>query len=81
MAQVLDGKIVAQKIKQEIKDKIDACGSRPGLAVCLVGADAPSKIYVTNKRKACDEVGIYSDLQEFDSNVSLNGSEIPPAVI
>jgi methylenetetrahydrofolate dehydrogenase (NADP+) / methenyltetrahydrofolate cyclohydrolase len=61
-AQIIDGKAIAENLLQDIKAKIDkriATGKRaPCLAVILVGADPASAIYVRNKRKACEKVGI-----------------------
>jgi methylenetetrahydrofolate dehydrogenase (NADP+) / methenyltetrahydrofolate cyclohydrolase len=63
-AQIIDGKAIAENLLSTIKSKIDAriaAGKRaPCLAVVLVGADPASAIYVRNKRKACDKVGIRS---------------------
>lgn len=63
-AQIIDGKAVAQKLRSELKEQVEAQiaqGKRaPGLAVILVGADPASQVYVRNKRKACEEVGIKS---------------------
>ena len=64
MALILDGKKVAQKIKNELKNEIKKYTSKglrnPSLAVILVGNDPASEVYVRNKRKACEEVGINS---------------------
>ena len=64
-AEVLDGSIVADKIKQEIKWEIErmgeASGARPGLAAVRVGDDPASAVYVRNKIRACEEVGIRSE--------------------
>jgi methylenetetrahydrofolate dehydrogenase (NADP+) / methenyltetrahydrofolate cyclohydrolase len=63
-AQIIDGKAIAADLLSNIKTKIDArvsAGKRaPCLAVVLVGADPASAIYVRNKRKACEKVGIKS---------------------
>lgn len=63
-AQIIDGKSIAENLLNEIKAKIEArvsAGKRaPCLAVVLVGADPASAIYVRNKRKACEKVGIRS---------------------
>lgn len=63
-AQIIDGKAIAKELRAQLKLKVDAriaAGSRaPGLAVILVGADPASQVYVRNKRRACDEVGIKS---------------------
>ncbi len=64
MAVIIDGKAISAKIREEIK--IDTkrfimnTGVTPGLAVILVGEDPASKIYVRNKKKACEEVGFKS---------------------
>jgi len=64
MAKLIDGKSVAQSIKNNVKNEIEqrvAQGHRnPGLAVVLVGNDAASEVYVNNKKKACEMVGIQS---------------------
>ncbi len=63
-AQIIDGKAVAKNIREQLKEQVAAQvakGDRaPGLAVILVGADPASEVYVRNKRKACDDVGIKS---------------------
>jgi len=64
MAQILDGKWVRDQILSEWKDRATALASTkrpPGLAVVLVGNDPASEIYVRNKIKACQEMGIYSE--------------------
>lgn len=55
---------MAQRIKDELKEevkKLTAEGKRPGLAVIIVGDDPASKVYVNSKKKACAEIGIYSE--------------------
>src|SRR5690606_30602966 len=63
-AEIIDGKAIARALRTEVAAKIKdrvAQGLRPpGLAVVLVGNDGASEIYVRNKRKACDDVGIKS---------------------
>ncbi len=63
-AQLIDGKAIASDIRREIRREIDARTERgypePGLAVILVGEDPASRIYVRNKRRACEEAGIAS---------------------
>ena len=56
----LDGKTLAQKVKNSIREEIAANGYQPGLAVVLVGDDPSSNLYVSNKEKACRSVGINS---------------------
>lgn len=65
MAEIINGKAVAEKIKAEVKEEISAKKITPGLAVILVGKNEASKVYVKNKIKACAEVGIKS----FDYNL------------
>ncbi|MBI4561643.1 MAG: bifunctional methylenetetrahydrofolate dehydrogenase/methenyltetrahydrofolate cyclohydrolase FolD [Candidatus Rokubacteria bacterium] len=64
MAQILDGKAVAQKVLEEVRQGVGAlresAGCVPTLAVILAGDFAPSKIYVASKKKAADSVGIAS---------------------
>lgn len=64
MATLIDGKQIAAEIRSELKAKtaeLTAAGTRPGLAVILVGEDPASQSYVKAKEKACEEIGIYSD--------------------
>ena len=65
MAELIDGKVVSQSVRDEVAElasklKQDT-GIVPGLAAVLVGEDPASEIYVRNKRKACEKVGIYSE--------------------
>ena len=62
---VIDGKAVAEKIKDGLKADIEALAAKgvvPGLAAVLVGDDPASQIYVSNKAKACKKVGLYSEV-------------------
>lgn len=66
MAEIIDGKIVAQKIKQDLKKEVEDLkneGITPKLAVIMVGNDPASKVYVKNKSIACNELGI--DYEEY----------------
>ncbi len=56
---LLEGKTLAERIIDQIKQEIKTAGLTPGLAVILVGEDPASKLYVRNKEKACNKVGIY----------------------
>ena len=63
-AKILDGKAVSQRIKDELRAEVDglkAKGILPGLAVIIVGDDPASRIYVNNKKKACEYIGIRSE--------------------
>src|SRR5581483_5782172 len=71
---LLDGKQLATTIQDEITRDVAAfverCGIRPGLAAVLVGDNPASQIYVKNKRKACEKVGIASRLHELPGNTT-----------
>jgi len=60
MAQIIDGKTIAADLKDSIAEKVAAMDVKPGLAVILVGDDPASHVYVRNKIKACEKVGINS---------------------
>lgn len=77
-AQLIDGRSLAAEVKNQVRSKIDAALARgrrrPALAVVKVGADPASEVYVRNKRRACDEVGIRSvahDLTDSTSEITL----------
>ncbi len=61
---IIDGKKTAATIRQELKEQVAALtvrhGRSPGLAVILVGGDPASQVYVRNKERACEDVGIIS---------------------
>lgn len=57
---ILDGKLVSEHIKSELSKAISNAQGRPGLAVILIGEDPASQVYVANKIKACQAVGIAS---------------------
>lgn len=61
MAQIMDGKKLAQKIRNELKEVVSILNEKdivPKLAVIMVGNNEASKVYVKNKSKACEEIGI-----------------------
>lgn len=73
MAQIIDGKAIAAKIREEIKVKTEVLiqeGIQPGLAVIIVGTDSASQVYVRNKIKACAEVGFYSENYELPESTA-----------
>ena len=73
MAKILSGKIVSARVKDELKKEVEELsqrGKQTGLAVVLVGDDSASKVYVRNKKKACEEVGIYSEVHRLSANTS-----------
>ncbi len=62
-AKILDGKAIAQKLREELRDRIAKLKKQkivPGLGVLLVGNDPASRSYVTAKERACKETGLYS---------------------
>ena len=73
-ARIIDGKAVAKKLRAEYKARIaelvSTHGLTPGLAVILVGQNPASKLYVSNKVRACEDVGIRSERIEMDADIS-----------
>ncbi len=74
MVKIIDGKALAVKLREEISQKVNTYkmerGGQIGLAVVLVGEDPASQVYVRNKIKACEEVGIKSYAYYLDTNSS-----------
>lgn len=63
MAYIIDGKALATQLQEELRQRVATCsqhGHQPGLAVILVGDNPASQVYVRNKIKACEAVGIRS---------------------
>jgi methylenetetrahydrofolate dehydrogenase (NADP+)/methenyltetrahydrofolate cyclohydrolase len=63
-ARIIDGKRIAQKMRDELKEEVENLklkGIVPGLCVILVGEDPASQSYVRAKERACEKIGIYSD--------------------
>lgn len=65
MAKILDGKAVSQRVKDDLKKETEKFvkdnGFAPGLAVVIVGNDPASRVYVNSKKRACEEIGYYSE--------------------
>ena len=73
MASIIDGKKLAENSRQNTAveaQKLRAQGIVPGLAFLLVGAHPASQVYVKNKQKACDDVGIHNILKTFPADVA-----------
>jgi methylenetetrahydrofolate dehydrogenase (NADP+) / methenyltetrahydrofolate cyclohydrolase len=77
-ARIIDGKAIAQEVRNEVRRSVDGMVGRglrrPGLAVLMVGDNPASRVYVRNKRRACEEVGIVSvahDLPQSTSETEL----------
>lgn len=70
---IIDGKQLVSDIRGSIKEEVESLaaeGFRPGLAVVLVGDDPASAVYVRNKAKACEQVGIYSEVHRLPAETT-----------
>lgn len=71
---LIDGKKIALDIRNELKEKIsklkNETGRVPGLVAILVGENPASKIYVSSKAKACEEIGMLSRVERLPENIS-----------
>ena len=76
MAQIIDGKMIAAKIREQLKiEAVEFSGRRgvqPKLTVLLVGDDPASQVYVRNKERGCAEVGIASEVRRLPSSIKQN---------
>eukprot|EP00543_Licmophora_paradoxa_P016621 CAMPEP_0202463662 /NCGR_PEP_ID=MMETSP1360-20130828/59072_1 /ASSEMBLY_ACC=CAM_ASM_000848 /TAXON_ID=515479 /ORGANISM="Licmophora paradoxa, Strain CCMP2313" /LENGTH=313 /DNA_ID=CAMNT_0049086657 /DNA_START=64 /DNA_END=1005 /DNA_ORIENTATION=- len=75
VADIIDGKAIAQNIRQELKEEVTAISQKgstksPGLAVILVGSRRDSQTYVNMKKKACAECGIQSFGYDYPENAT-----------
>lgn len=70
MAIILDGKMLRDKIFESLKAKLDKMEQKPTLAVILVGENPASQIYVRNKKKTAEKLGINSLSIEYPSDIS-----------
>lgn len=66
---LIDGKMVSQKIKNELKRKVSTLIKKPSLAVIRVGEDEASKIYIKLKQKMCEELGITFTEYHLNENI------------
>lgn len=72
-AKIIDGKQIAEKVREDWKIRADALkaqGVLPGLAVIIVGDNPASKVYVRNKIKACHDVGLHSEVHELPADIT-----------
>ena len=73
-ATILEGKIFSKQIRDKVKQDVSVFKERyqsdPGLAVIIVGENPASQVYVANKHKACEEVGIYSEVIRMPENIT-----------
>ncbi len=75
MAQIIDGKAISSQIKDELREKtakLKEQGTEISLAVIQVGADPASSVYVRNKKKACEYIGIRSISYELPEETTEN---------
>lgn len=73
MANLIDGKLISTQIKDELKKEVEelkAQGKEGALAVIQVGNDPASSVYVRNKKRACEYIGIQSVSYELDENIT-----------
>jgi methylenetetrahydrofolate dehydrogenase (NADP+) / methenyltetrahydrofolate cyclohydrolase len=72
-AQLIDGKALSTRLREQAAQQViqlKAAGCAPGLAVILVGDNPASQVYVRNKVKACEDMGIYSVLEQHPGDLS-----------
>ena len=77
MTEIIDGKELAKKVRKELKKEVEELkekGVNPKLAVIMVGNDPGSTVYVRNKSKACEKVGI--EFEEFLFDEKIEESEL-----
>jgi methylenetetrahydrofolate dehydrogenase (NADP+)/methenyltetrahydrofolate cyclohydrolase len=70
-ATLIDGAAAAREVYSSLKERVAAlarAGVRPGLAAIQVGDDPASKIYIRNKVRACDDVGVHSEVHRFGAD-------------
>jgi len=73
-ARILDGKMVAAELRSQVQQRVaarlQAGQHRPGLAVVLVGENPASRVYVRNKQRACEQVGVQSERVSLPSSAT-----------
>ena len=73
MTKLIDGKIISAAVKERVKkgvEELNSQGITVGLAVIIVGEDPASKVYVANKKKACEALGIISEEYALPENTT-----------
>jgi methylenetetrahydrofolate dehydrogenase (NADP+)/methenyltetrahydrofolate cyclohydrolase len=77
-ARILEGKVFAQQFKEDAGRRAailrEKHGVTPGLAVIIVGSNPASQVYVRNKHKSCEELGIYSEVIELPEGHDQGGA-------
>ena len=71
MAKILDGKSLRDKLLEDLKAEIDGFDEKPSLAVILVGNNPASQIYVNNKKKTAEKLGIVSNVFIYPEDVEV----------
>ena len=72
-ARIIDGAALSQRIREEVAQRVSALaakGTRPGLAVVLVGEDPASQVYVRNKVAACEKAGLHSVKEQYPADMT-----------
>jgi methylenetetrahydrofolate dehydrogenase (NADP+) / methenyltetrahydrofolate cyclohydrolase len=72
-AKIIDGKAISEVFRAEYKVRVDRLieqGIKPGLAVIIVGDDAASQVYVRNKARACEAIGMHSEVHALPADTS-----------
>lgn len=75
MAKLIDGKLVSAKVRADVREETELLkqkGVTPGLAVIIVGDDPASRVYVNNKKKACADVGFYSEEYALPADTTMD---------
>lgn len=67
---IIDGKEIAKELRENLKEEIASTRLTPGLAIIMVGNNPASEIYVRNKIKACETVGVKSHLYHYEEDVT-----------
>lgn len=67
---LIDGRAISLEIQEQLKKEIEGLETKPGLAVILVGEDSASKVYVNNKEKMCNKLGIKSFVYRLSEETS-----------
>ncbi|WP_166239169.1 bifunctional methylenetetrahydrofolate dehydrogenase/methenyltetrahydrofolate cyclohydrolase FolD [Paenibacillus turpanensis] len=72
-AQIIDGKAISEQLKAQVKEeaaRLSAQGIQPGLAVVIVGENPASQVYVRNKAKTCEQLGMYSEVHRLPESTT-----------
>ncbi|MFA6522251.1 MAG: bifunctional 5,10-methylenetetrahydrofolate dehydrogenase/5,10-methenyltetrahydrofolate cyclohydrolase [Patescibacteria group bacterium] len=70
MAEMIHGRVLAQKIREQVKNQVETFAHPPGLAAIIVGTDPASRLYVHLKEEAAKEAGIFFEKLDFPEDVT-----------